>query len=158
MNSKRCSRTKTRQLSTSLPHQVFRLLQRNRNRNSHHFQIMLASRTTLYQRHLLPSIHPTLDSNKITNHLLRSLSPGFHHLLKASSHQSIPIRIRRRFTPLLPLSRKFKATLLRFSPRANTMLYGLLGPGISLHRASSAICKSKFDRPPNLNLSSSIQR
>jgi hypothetical protein len=39
------------------------------------------------------------------------------------------------------------------------MLCGLLGPGISLHRASSAICKSNFDRPVrNLNLSTSIQR
>lgn len=39
------------------------------------------------------------------------------------------------------------------------MLYGLLGPGISLHRASSAICKSKFDRPlRDFNLSTSIQR
>jgi hypothetical protein len=39
------------------------------------------------------------------------------------------------------------------------MLCGLLGPGISLHRASSAICESKLDRPlRDFNLTSSIQR
>ena len=39
------------------------------------------------------------------------------------------------------------------------MSCGLLGPGISLHRASSAICKSKFDRPlRDLNLGTSTQR
>ena len=39
------------------------------------------------------------------------------------------------------------------------MSCGPLGPGIFLHRASSAICKSKFDRPlRDLILSTSIQR
>jgi hypothetical protein len=39
------------------------------------------------------------------------------------------------------------------------MFYGPLGLGISLHRPSFAICKSKFDRQfRDFNLSTSIQR
>ena len=86
MNSKQCSRTKVRHLPTSSPYQVFRLLRCNPNRRL--FRILLASRTPLYPHHLQPSILPTLDFDKTTNHL-RSPSPDLHHLLKASSHQPI---------------------------------------------------------------------